>query len=140
MIFGSDRTELRKMYADAWNKQSAGEVMNPLEVQIADVIADHPEYHALLTSGSVDDAYSPESGDTNPFLHMGLHLALREQVNTNRPTGIADIHRKLAHKSGDRHDAEHQMIEALAEALWEAQRDGKPPDEQKYIERLRMMC
>jgi hypothetical protein len=29
------------------------------------------------------------------------------------------------------------MIEVLAETLWEAQRAGRAPDEQRYLERLR---
>jgi hypothetical protein len=31
------------------------------------------------------------------------------------------------------------MLEALAEALWDAQRTGRPPDEQAYLERLRTL-
>jgi hypothetical protein len=31
------------------------------------------------------------------------------------------------------------MIEVLAEALWEAQRAGAAPDEQRYLERLRLL-
>ena len=30
-----------------------------------------------------------------------------------------------------------QLLEALAEQLWEAQRAGKAPDENAYLERLR---
>jgi hypothetical protein len=71
---------------------------------------------------------------------MGLHLAIREQVATNRPAGITELHAKLATRSGGAHEAEHRMLEALAEALWEAQRGGKPPDENAYLERLRMLA
>jgi hypothetical protein len=70
---------------------------------------------------------------------MGLHLAIREQVATNRPAGIADVHAKLSARLGDAHAAEHTMLEALAEALWEAQRAGRAPDEQVYLERLRTL-
>jgi hypothetical protein len=140
MIFGTDRSELRQMYADAWRKYSAEEILNPLESQIAAVIEEHPEYHVILSKTDTDDAFSPEGGETNPYLHMGLHLALREQVSTDRPSGIAGIQQKLAHKLGDRHAAEHLMFEALAETLWEAQRSNTAPDEQKYVERLRTLA
>jgi hypothetical protein len=140
MIFGTDRSELRQMYADAWRKYSAEEILNPLESQIAAVIEEHPEYHVILSKADTDAAFSPEGGETNPFLHMGLHLALREQVSTDRPSGIAGIQQKLAHKLGDRHAAEHLMFEALAETLWEAQRSNTAPDEQKYVERLRTLA
>jgi hypothetical protein len=68
---------------------------------------------------------------------MGLHLAIREQVATNRPHGIADVHARLAKHLGDPHEAEHRMLEALAEQLWEAQRGNRPPNEMAYLERLR---
>ena len=137
MIFGQDRNELRQMYADAWRKRVEELPASPLEAQIADVIAMHPEYHEVVASDNLDKDYLPDGGRTNPFLHMGLHLAVREQVSTDRPAGIASIHGALTARSGDVHAAEHAMIEALAETLWEAQSGNLPPDEAKYIERLR---
>ena len=89
MIFGQDRHELRKMYVDAWRKHLAGRPMSPLEAQIADVIAEHPEYRDAITGDDLDRDYTPEGGRANPFLHMGLHLGIREQVATDRPAGIA---------------------------------------------------
>ena len=139
MIFGQDRQELRKMYADAWNKQLAGQPMSPLEAQIAAVVAEHPEYHDALTGADLDRDYAPEGGQTNPFLHMGLHLGIREQVATDRPGGIAKIHRELTARLGDPHAAEHRMIDCLAETLWEAQSANRPPDEALYLERLRRL-
>lgn len=140
MIFSQDRGELRRMYAEAWRKRTAGEPLAPLEAQIADVIAEHPEYHAALGEDGLDDDFAPEQGRTNPFLHMGLHLALREQVATDRPAGIADVHRRLAAAMADPHAAEHAMIEVLAETLWEAQQSGRAPDEQQYLERLQRLA
>ena len=137
MIFGQDRNELRRMYADAWQKRSEGRPLSPLETQIADVVAEHPEYHADVSGDDLARDYRPEGGRTNPFLHMGLHLGLREQVATDRPRGIAAIFRTLAAKTGDAHAAEHRMIDCLAETLWESQVSNSPPDEQRYLDRLR---
>ena len=139
MIFGQDRQELRKMYADAWKKQLAGQPLSPLEAQIAAVVAEHPEYHDALTGADLDRDYTPEGGQTNPFLHMGLHLGIREQVATDRPGGIAKIHRALTARHGDPHAAEHRMIDCLAETLWEAQSANRAPDEALYLERLRRL-
>ena len=140
MIFGQDRNELRKMYADAWAKRCEKLPLSPLEMQIADVIEMHPEYHADVGSDDLDRDYSPDGGKTNPFLHMGLHLGIREQVSTNRPAGIASVYKAAAARTGDIHEAEHEMIECLAETLWEAQNQNRPPDEQKYLERLRRLA
>ena len=139
MIFGQDRQELRQMYTDAWRKAREGQVLSPLEAQIAEVIADHPEYHATITSGELGQSYPPEGGQSNPFLHMGLHLALRDQVATNRPPGIRTVFDSLAARATDRLDAEHRMIECLAETLWEAQSRNRVPDEHEYLEKLRRL-
>lgn len=139
MIFSQDRKQLRKMYSDAWEKRLAGSPMMPLETQIADIVALHPEYHEVIGGADLDAEFSPEAGKTNPYLHLGLHLGLREQIATNRPAGIAGIFARLAEKSGDGHAAEHLMIECLAEAMWEAQRQNSPPDEKAYLERLHQL-
>ena len=140
MIFGQDRAELRQMYADAWAKRCDNTPLSPLEAQIADVEAMHPEYQAGIAGGQLDEDYAPDGGKTNPFLHMGLHLGVREQVSTNRPAGIRDVYDKVAARTGDPHAAEHAMIECLAETLWEAQSANQPPDERKYLERLRRLA
>ncbi|MFO1504837.1 MAG: DUF1841 family protein [Steroidobacteraceae bacterium] len=136
----SGRDELRRGYVEAWRRHREGLPLSPLDAQIASVVALHPEYHPLLESPDAQAGdYSVEAGRTNPFLHMGLHLALREQVGTRRPAGIELVHQRLANRLGDVHDAEHRMIEVLAQALWEAQRAGLAPDEAVYLERLRKL-
>ncbi len=139
MIFGTDRNELRQMYVDAWRKFSAGEAMSPLESQIAQVIQDHPEYQPAMTAETLEETYTPEGGKTNPFLHMGLHLALREQIATNRPQGITNVFESLQNKIGDRHTAEHQALDCLAETMWVAQNNNMAPDEQAYLESLKRL-
>ena len=136
MIFSQDRSQLRRMYATAWQKFRNGTPLSPLEAQIAAVIEQHPEYQEAVTSDDIDREFTVDGGQANPFLHMGLHLGIREQVATDRPPGIAKIYKDLAGKCGDMHDAEHQMIDCLAETLWEAQGQNRPPDEQAYLERL----
>ena len=138
---GQNRDQMRRMYLEAWRKYSARAPLEPLEAQLAAVIAEHPEYVAWLEAGeqALSAEFTPEGGRENPFLHMGLHLAIREQVATNRPAGIAEIHQKLSERLGDTHAAEHAMLEPLGETLWDAQRQGRMPDEQSYLERLRKL-
>jgi hypothetical protein len=134
------RDQLREMYRSAWRKFRNEQSLSPLEKQIVAVISEHPEYRVIVESAAADLAnYSPRSGQLNPWLHMGLHLAIREQVATNRPAGIAEVHARLASRAGGAHEAEHRMLETLAETLWEAQRSGTPPDENVYLERLRSL-
>ena len=136
-----DRSGLRRRYVEAWRKHHAGRPLEPLEHQIVTVIEQHPEYHALLEdeAEALGRDFTPEAGQSNPFLHMGLHLAIREQAATDRPAGIAAIRTQLAERLADSHEAEHRMLERLAEALWLSQRTGRPPDEDAYVESLRQM-
>jgi hypothetical protein len=136
-----DRSGLRRHYFEAWRKRREGRPLEPLEHQLATVIEQHPEYHALLEDApaALGRDYTPESGQSNPFLHLGLHLAIREQVATDRPAGIAAIHRELCRRLGDVHEAEHRMIDRLGEALWLSQRTGRSPDEAAYLESLRRL-
>ncbi len=140
MFAQQSREQLRRMYLEAWRKFSAQQPLEPLEGQIAAVIGEHREYLPMLESPEALEAqFTPEAGRQNPFLHMSLHLAIREQVATDRPAGIARVHRDLTARLGSAHAAEHAMLEPLAEALWEAQRAGRMPDEQRYLERLRSL-
>jgi Domain of unknown function (DUF1841) len=139
MIFGQDRDELRRMYSDAWADARQGAVLSPLAAQIVKVIEEHPEYQSFIERSSIAIEFMPEQGQSNPFLHMGLHLAIREQVATNRPAGVREVFAQLAKASGDPHAAEHAMLECLAESLWEAQRNQVPPDDALYLERLRQL-
>jgi hypothetical protein len=128
------------MYRSAWRKFKTQQTLSPLDRQIVAVISEHPEYRVIVESAAADLAnYSPRSGQLNPWLHMGLHLAIREQVATDRPAGIAEVHARLASQAGGAHEAEHRMLETLATAMFDAQRSGKPPDEAVYLDRLRSL-
>ena len=137
MIFdGVGRDRLRQAWAEAWRKARAGEVLQAQEAAIAGVVEDHPEYQDLLGDPrALERDFSVGAGESNPFLHLSMHLAIREQVATDRPPGIAAVHRALAAGAGV-HAAEHRMMECLGETLWEAQRAGLAPDEQRYLQRL----
>lgn len=139
MLFGQNRDELRRFYVETWRKYREALPLQPLETLIAEVIALHPEYHAMLEDEEQALAmeFSAENGQGNPFMHMGMHLGLREQIATRRPQGIETIYQKLVKRLGDLHEAEHRMMECLGQAMWEAQRSGMPPDEGAYLECLR---
>ena len=130
-MFGQDRQQLRKAYADAWQKFQKKETLTPLEQQIAEVINEHPEYHNSLNNLETD--FLPENGQSNPFLHMGMHLGLREQLTTDRPLGIRDCYQALCLKFQSSHEAEHEMMDCLAETIWQAQKSGSAPDEKAYL-------
>lgn len=141
-MFGNDRASIRRFYCAVWSKANAGQPLEPLERLIAEVIRAHPEYHLSLRDADsiLTRDYPPEMGETNPFLHMGMHIALREQLGGDRPEGIREVYQRLCRREGDPHAAEHLMIECLGETLWEAQRAGREPDERAFLKRLRRLA
>ncbi|CAM2742113.1 DUF1841 domain-containing protein [Legionella worsleiensis] len=123
------------MFFNSWEKYQQKRVLTPLENEIVQVILVHPEYHKILAQPAKfqEQAYYPELGETNPFLHMGLHLAVREQVGTDRPCGIHAVYQALVKKYKDNLAVEHLIMEQLAECLWLSQKNNTPPDEQHYL-------
>ena len=137
-MFGQDRTELRQMFFTSWKKHLNKQIMEPLEAIVAKIIELHPEYHAMLEKqDAVDKDYTPEMGETNPFLHMAMHISIQEQLSTKRPTGIEQIHQSMLAKIKDPHETEHVMMECLGKMLWEAQSQNKAPDENDYLSCLK---
>ena len=139
LIDGYSRDQLRLAYAAAWAKHLARAPLAPLEAQIADVIAAHPEYHPIVADADTAVGFEPNSSQDaeNPFLHMGLHLAVREQLVVDRPPGIRALNGQLQARLGDGHRAEHALMEALGEELWMAQRESRAPDERRYLDLAR---
>ena len=140
MLYGGDRDDLRRAYVVAWSKSRAGRPLEPLERLLAEVIAEHPEYHLTLESpDALEREFPPEQGRSNPFLHMGLHVAIREQLATDRPPGLRTLYAKLLPRFADAHRLEHALMECLAETLWDAQRTGSVPDDARYLSRVRRL-
>lgn len=138
MFYGDTVQETRQMFFSSWDKYLKKTALSPLENEIVQVILTHPEYHHFLENPAQfhEHTYYPEFGETNPFLHMGLHLAIREQIATNRPAGIVVVYDELINKHKDIIAVEHLMMEQLAEYMWLSQKNNLPPDEEGYLNSL----
>jgi Domain of unknown function (DUF1841) len=138
-MFNPSRDQVRQFFFETWRKHCAREALVGLDRLALAVILLHPEYHPVLDDPAhyQDRDYRPETGDTNPFLHMSMHLAIEEQLSIDQPTSIAAEFARIAAKCGDRHAACHQVMECLAETVWRAQRDGVAPDAPAYLECLK---
>jgi endonuclease-3 len=79
-LFNPSRDEARRFLIEAWRKHRAQEPSSGLERIAADLVAQHPEYHAVLEDleRNLDRDWQPEHGDVNPFLHLSLHLAVAD--------------------------------------------------------------
>jgi hypothetical protein len=138
-MFAPTRDQVRQFFFDAWRKYRRQEALQALEAMAIDIISLHPEYHIVLDDPERyrEQEYFPEMGETNPFLHMSMHLSLEEQLSIDQPRGVKAEFDRLLASHGSRHDASHKAIECLAEMIWRAQRDGAPPDAGGYLECLK---
>lgn len=138
MFYGETIQETRRFFFLSWEKYLQKKPLSALEQQLVQVILEHPEYHALFENPTLyqEQGFYPELGETNPFLHLGLHLSIREQVSTNRPAGIQKAFKRLVKKHSDPLHVEHLIMDQLAECLWRSQRDNLPPNEQDYLNSL----
>jgi Domain of unknown function (DUF1841) len=135
-LFNPSRDEVREFFFDAWAKFKAQKPLTDLEKIGLGVMHMHPEYHAILDAPEQfkHQEYFPEFGETNPFLHMSLHLSILEQISINQPTGIAGIYEKLKLKHQNEHDAQHAILECLAETIWQAQRNHADLNATQYLQ------
>lgn len=138
-MFNPSRDQVRQFFFDAWRKYREREALAGMDQLAVSIILLHPEYHPVLDDPERyrEREYRPEAGDTNPFLHLSMHLAIEEQLSIDQPLGIKLEFARIAAKSGDRHTACHEVMECLAEMVWRAQRDGTPPDAAAYLECLK---
>lgn len=137
-LFNPTRDEVRAFFFDTWAKAKANQPLSDLEKLGLKVMHLHSEYHAILDKPEhyKQVAYYPELGETNPFLHMSLHLSILEQISINQPIGIAPIYAQLTRKYQSEHDALHDMLECLGETIWLAQRNNIGLDSAHYLKLL----
>lgn len=134
-LFNPSRDEVRAFFFDTWAKFKAQQPLTDLEKLAFSIIHLHPEYHDILSDPEryQQQAYFPEMGETNPFLHMSLHLSILEQISINQPIGISQIYQQLKAKYQNEHDAQHDLLECLAETIWLAQRNQSGLDAEHYL-------
>jgi Domain of unknown function (DUF1841) len=134
-MFQPSQHDVRAFFCGAHAKQRDGTPLTPLEALAADWIAEHSEYHAELADLDIALAavYDVESGRSNPFLHLSMHLTISEQVSIDQPRGIKQAFELLAAKRGSAHAAQHEVMECLGEMVWASQRSALPPDGERYI-------
>lgn len=137
-MFNPSREQVRRFFCEAWRKHCGRLPLDGAEVTAADLIAEHPEYHALLAQAedALEKEFTPENGQSNPFLHLSLHLAIAEQISIDQPPGILAAYQALRQRL-DVHAAEHAIMECLGEALWQSQRNRSPLDGLAYLDCVR---
>jgi hypothetical protein len=138
-MFDVSRDEARQFWFTAWRKHKANEILTPIETLALDIMVNHPEFHTMLENPAdfKNSDWTPEGGAPHPFLHLGLHLAVREQVSIDQPFGIREAYTQLARKLDSALEADHIVGECLAEQIWQMQRNKQAFSSEKYLADIR---
>ncbi|MBT9567719.1 MAG: DUF1841 family protein [Thiobacillus sp.] len=134
-MFNPSREQVRQFFFDLWAKYRAGHTLVGAELPALDIVLAHPEYHALLEQPERfrEKDYLPEAGETNPFLHLSMHLAVAEQLSVDQPPGIRARYPLLLDQYGGDMQAQHAVIDCLGEMIWQAQRYQTAFDSAAYL-------
>lgn len=131
--------DVRRFFCEVHRRLREGLPLDGMQAVAAPWVQAHPEYLADLldADAAVAAVYDAESGRTNPFLHLSMHLSIAEQCSVDQPRGVHEAVERLARKLGSLHAAHHAAMDALGEMLWTSQRSGRPPDGEAYVDALR---
>ncbi len=134
-MFNPTQADVRRFFCAVHAKTQAGQPMEAIETLASLWIAEHPEYHADLAdvNAALARNYDEQPGQTNPFLHLSMHLSISEQCSIDQPRGIRQAVELLSKRLDSLHDAHHAAMDCLGQMLWESQRAGRPPDGEAYI-------
>jgi hypothetical protein len=134
-MFSPSQEDVRRFFCTVYEKSVLKAPMEAIETLASQWIAEHPEYHADFSNvdAALRQVYSNAQGQSNPFLHLSMHLYISEQCSIDQPRGIRQAVELLTHKRNSLHDAHHETMECLGKMLEESQSVKRPPDGDAYI-------
>lgn len=138
-MFNPSVNDVRNFFFDTFAKANQQQTLSDLEKMAYSVIMEHPEYHVVLRDREKYLNYNwlPDAGETNPFLHLSMHMSIWEQLSIDQPIGVKALYLEICEQTGDEHEAQHQVLDCLAEMVWQAQYSNMQPDPNIYLSCLR---
>ena len=138
-MFSPRRQDVRQFFFDTWKKHRTNQALSDLEKMALAILIIHPEYHPILEHPEIylEKDWTAETAQSNPFLHMSLHMAIDEQRSIDQPPGIRALYSQLLLRLGNDHATQHAIMEALGDTLWQAQQHGNHLDANAYLKAIR---
>ena len=102
-MFNPTRDQARLFFLNSWKKYHKEEPLSEAESLALQWMTKHPEYFEVFDAepeSILAADFSVEAGQSNPFLHLSMHLAVAEQVSIDQPPGIRAAFAKLCEKMG----------------------------------------
>lgn len=135
------RDETRAVFFDAWYKYKAQEKLTPMQEQLVQLIEAHPEYLDIFNHPEKykDVDFKVADHEENPFLHLGCHYTILEQVSIDQPQGMRSVYEQLVKQTKDVHEAEHQIMGILGKLIWKMLKEDKAFDQQDYLKQIQQL-
>ena len=139
MLFNLCRQDVRDFFFVTWRKAKSGENLSDLEKIVVPILRDHQEYHSVLDYPEqyMQQEWLPDMCQRNPFLHLGLHVAIEEQLSIDQPVGIRLLYVQQTMRLNSAHQAQHVMMDCLEEMIHRAQGDVAAFDVDRYLACIR---
>lgn len=130
------------MINKVWNTVKEGQPveLNQDEQSLYDILLDHREYQEYFENEDLLDGSEYESGEgINPFLHISLHQIAEDQLASETPVEAALLCESIEKTGHSRHEAIHIIIMILIHMIFDAYKNQKPFNEDRY-KRLLVKC
>ena len=134
-MFSPSQADVRRFFCAVFAKAQAGQPLEAIETIASLWIDEHPDYHAALANldTALSTMHAAEESQSNPFLHLSMHLSISEQCSIDQPRGIRQAVELLTHRRNSLHLAHHEAMDCLGRMIWDSQSAGRPPDGEAYI-------
>ena len=101
---------------------------------LAEILMDHEEHSDHFENTDILDGREYESGMIlNPFLHISTHQMVEDQLVSEKPVEAALLCESIEAKGYSRHEAIHVIIMILIHMIFNAYKNDKLFDEERYI-------
>jgi hypothetical protein len=136
------RQIFRKTINKVWNtiKEGHSVDLNEEDQRLYLTLLEHQEYQQYFENEDLlDGSECPESVGFNPFLHISLHQMVEEQLASETPVEAALLCESIEKNGLSRHDAIHVIIMILIHMIFDAFKNNKLFDNERY-QRLLVKC
>ena len=140
-VTGMMRVMQRERMHELWEKAKAGDVeeLDEEERRLAKIMLEHEdEFFNVFEFADVtaDHEYDPDT-ESNPFLHISIHLAIENQLESKDPIEALQFYNAMRQKKYPHHDTLHLMAMIFIPFMFHTMQDNVPFDLDLYKKLLK---
>lgn len=133
---------MRLMIHKIWDMIKEGNIddLTQEELKLAGIIMAHQEYQDCYENEDILDGSEFDiGGGFNPFLHISLHQMAEDQLASETPVEASLLCEYIEKMGYTRHEAIHVIIMILIHMIYDAYKNEKAFDRERY-KRILVKC